>query len=152
MLQRNWFLVSNLNFETNSELQLDLRTSFGAGGGKYLIHSNKTLLYLAAGFQGNREAAKGNLQYNMEGVVVANYSVYIYDFPEVSFNLSGDILPSLTDPGRVRTTLDSNLKWEVFNDFYLKWTFYYTYDSKPLSEGAAKNDWAITLLGVEYKL
>lgn len=152
LLPRNWFLVSNLIFETNSELQLDLRTSFGAGGGKFLIRSNKTSLYFAGGLQGNKEEARGNIQYNLEALIASNYSVYIYDFPEVSFSLSADVLPSLTDRGRVRTSIDSNLKWEVFNDFYLKWTFYYTYDSKPLSAGAAKNDWAITLLGIEYKL
>jgi hypothetical protein len=152
LLPRNWFLVSNLIFETNSELQLDLRTSFGAGGGKFLIRSNKTSLYLAGGLQGNKEESRGNIQYNLDAMIASNYSVYIYDFPEVSFNLSADVLPSLTDRGRVRTSIDSNLKWEIFNDFYLKWTFYYTYDSRPLSEGAAKNDWAITLLGLEYKL
>jgi hypothetical protein len=141
-----------LIFETNSELQLDLRTSFGAGGGKFLIRSNKTSLYLAGGLQGNKEESRGNIQYNLDAMIASNYSVYIYDFPEVSFNLSADVLPSLTDRGRVRTSIDSNLKWEIFNDFYLKWTFYYTYDSRPLSEGAAKNDWAITLLGLEYKL
>jgi len=152
LLRSNWFLVSNLSLETNSELELDLRTSFGAGGGKYLIRSNKTTLYVAGGLQGNKEEANSSIQYNLEGVITSNYSVYIYDFPEVSFHLSADVLPSLSVSGRVRATIDSNLKWEVFNDFYLKWTFYYNYDSNPLSEGAARNDWAITLLGVEYKL
>jgi hypothetical protein len=152
LLRSNWFLVSKLNFETSSELQLDLRTSFGAGGGKHLIRSNRTQLYIAGGIQGNKEEAKGNIQYNLEGLFTGSYSVYIYDFPEVSFTLSSDLIPSLSDPGRVRAQIDSNLKWEIFNDFYLKWTFYYNFDSKPLSEGAAKSDWALTLLGVEYKL
>jgi hypothetical protein len=34
----------------------------------------------------------------------------------------------------------------------LKWTFYYSYDSRPLSTTASKSDWAISLLGLEYKL
>jgi hypothetical protein len=152
LLRRNWFLVSNLGFESSSELRLDLRTSFGVGGGKHLIHSNRTTLLIAGGIQGNKEEATGQIQYNLEGLVTANYKVYIYESPEVSFNLSADVIPSLNDPGRIRTSVDSNLKWEIFNDFYLKWTFYHSFDSKPLSEGAAKYDWAITLLGVEYKL
>jgi hypothetical protein len=152
LLKRNWFLVSKLSLETSSEQQLDLRTSFGAGGGKNLIHSNRSTLYIAGGLLGNKEESKGAIQYNLEGTFGVDYSVYIYDFPEVSFNISADLIPSLSDAGRVRATIDSNLKWEVFNDFYLKWTFYYNYDSRPLSVDAAKYDWAITLLGLEYKL
>ncbi len=152
LLRRNWFVVSNLGFESSTELELDLRTSFGAGAGKHLVHSNRTTLFLAGGIMGNKEEARGNIQYNLEGVVTMNYKVYIYESPEVSFNLSADILPSFSVSGRVRTSVDSNLKWEIFNDFYLKWTFYHNFDSKPLSEGASKNDWAITLLGIEYKL
>jgi hypothetical protein len=53
---------------------------------------------------------------------------------------------------RVRSRIDSNLKWEVFKDFYLKWTFFYSYDSKPLSKDGEKSDWAVSLVGLEYKL
>ena len=88
----------------------------------------------------------------MEGLLTANYSVFIYDNPDVSFNLTTKLIPSLSNLGRVRLDIDSNLKWEIFSDFYLKWTFFYNFDNQPLTEGAEKNDWAVTLLGVEYKL
>ncbi len=78
--------------------------------------------------------------------------MFVYDSPKLTFNISGQISPSLSDLGRVRADIDSNISWEIFHDFYLKWTFYYTYDSRPLSTTAAKNDWAVSLLGIEYKL
>ena len=149
---KNWFLVSSLTGENNSELGLDLRTTLSLGGGNSVIHTNFSRLYLALGIQGNREKSAENNQNNVEGLLVADYSIFIYDNPEVSFNLSGDLIPSLTTLGRVRADINSSLKWEIFSDFYLKWTFYYNFDSQPLSETAEKNDWAITLLGVEYKL
>jgi hypothetical protein len=151
-LPKNWFLNSALSAQSNTELQLDLRTSLSVAGGNSLIISNSTHLFGALGVQGTRELSKGGNQYNMEGLVVVDYSVFIYDNPEVSFTMNSKLIPSLSDWGRVRFEIDSNLKWEVFNDFYLKWTFFYNFDSRPLTEGAAKNDWAITLLGVEYKL
>jgi len=151
-LPNNWFLTSSLSAESNTELQLDLRTSLAGGGGNSFIISNSTHLYGALGVQGTRELSKGGNQYNLEGLVVVDYSVFIYDDPEVSFTLSSKLIPSLSDWGRLRFDIDSNLKWEIFNDFYLKWTFFYNFDSRPLTEGAAKNDWAVTLLGVEYKL
>jgi len=151
-LPKNWFLVSALSLESNTELQLDLRTSLAVGGGNRIVNTNSTRLYIALGIQATRELSTGGTQNNMEGLVTANYSVFIYDNPDVSFNLSPKLTPSLSNLGRVRFDIDSNLKWEIFSDFYLKWTFFYNFDSQPLTEGAEKNDWAVTLLGVEYKL
>ena len=152
ILPKNWFLLSMLNLESNSEQDLDIRTSVTLGGGNAFIRNNTSVLYAALGLQGNREVSLGEAQFNLEGVLTTHYSVFIYDDPEVSFTLTGDLIPSLTTLGRIRTTIDSNLKWEIFNDFFLKWTFYYNFDSQPLSATAERNDWAITLIGVEYKL
>ena len=152
ILPKNWFLITSFSLESNSELELDLRSNWGLGGGKSLIRTNFTNFYLASGVQFNRETSKGVEQYNVEAIVEANYSVFIYDDPEVSFDIKVDLIPSLNDFGRLRSNINSNLRWEVFNDFFLKWTFFYTHDNKPLSDTAAKSDWAITLLGLEYKL
>jgi hypothetical protein len=152
LLPRNWFLISMLNLESNSEQDLDLRTSLTMGGGNAFIRTNTSILYAALGLQGNRETSLGDVQFNLESVFTGQYTVFIYDNPEVSFTLTGDLIPSLTTLGRIRTKIDSNLKWEVFSDFFLKWTFYYNFDSQPLSETAERNDWAITLIGLEYKL
>ena len=152
ILPKNWFLLSSVSLESNSELELDLRSNWGVGGGKSLVRTNFTIFYLAGGVQFNRETSKGVKQFNLEGIAQANYSVFIYDDPEVSFDIKVDLIPSLNNFGRLRSNITSNLKWEVFNDFYLKWSFYYTHDNRPLSETAAKTDWAVTLLGLEYKL
>jgi len=152
ILPKNWFLLSMLSLESNSEQDLDLRTSLTLGGGNAFIRTNSSILYAALGLQGNRERSLGDDQFNLEGVLTTQYTVFIYDDPEVSFSLTVDLIPSLTTLGRFRSKIDSNLKWEVFNDFFLKWTFYYNYDNQPLSTDAEKNDWAVTLIGVEYKL
>ncbi len=155
VLPKNWFLLSQFTAESNSELQLDqldLRTSVGLGAGKSIVKSNFSHLYTALGFQGNRERSNEDHQVNFEGILAAGYSIFIYDDPEVSFDVTASAYPSLNDPGRVRTDVASSLKWEVFNDFYLKWTFYYSFDSRPLSGSTEKSDWALTLVGFEYKL
>jgi len=152
LFPNNWFLVSSLYLESNSELQLDLRTTLALGGGNGIVNTNFSRLYAALGLQATREESSGDYQNNLEAFLVARYSVFIYDDPEVSFDLSGQIIPSLSSLGRVRTSIDSSLKWEIFSDFYLKWSFYFNSDSQPLSETAEKYDWAVTLLGLEYKL
>jgi hypothetical protein len=152
VLPNNWFLVSNVSLESNSELELDLRTTLALGGGNSLVSNNFTRLNAAVGLQATRENSGGNYQNNMETFLVANYSVFIYEAPKVSVNLSAQLIPSLTSLGRVRTSVNSSLNWEIFSDFYLKWSFYFNSDSQPLSETAEKYDWAVTLLGLEYKL
>lgn len=152
LLPKKWFTFTELSAESNTEMDLDIRTSLTLGGGNALIRNNRSYLYAAAGFLGNREASLGDEQYNIEGMFRAAYEIFVFDSPEVSFTFTGDLIPSLNDLGRVRTNIDSNLKWEIFSDFYLKWTFYYNFDSRPISEGSEKTDWAVTLIGVEYKL
>jgi hypothetical protein len=152
MLPKNWFLISMLNLESNSEQDLDLRTSLTLGGGNAFIRNNTSILYAALGLMGNREISLGDAQFNLEGVLTIQYTVFIYEDPEISFNFTGELIPSLTTLGRVRTKIDSNLKWEIFNDFKLKWTFFYNFDSQPLSTTAERGDWAVTLIGIEYSL
>jgi hypothetical protein len=152
LLPRKYFLISSLSGENSSEQQLDLRTSAAIGVGNSIILNNTSHFFIAAGILGNREWSQGNTQFNLEGKVTLNYTIFIYDSPEVSLNMRGDLIPSINDPGRIRTQFDSNLRWEVFTDFFLKWTFFYSYDSRPLSSEAKKSDWAISLLGLEYKL
>jgi hypothetical protein len=152
LLPRRYFLLSTLLGESNSEQELDLRTSAGIGFGNSLVYTNSSHFFVAAGITGNREWSSDIVQFNLEGRVTLNYSVFIYDSPEVTFDIRADLIPSINDPGRVRSQVDSNLRWEIFHDFYLKWNFYFSYDSRPLSETASKYDWAISLLGLEYKL
>lgn len=152
LLPKKWFLISEFTVESNSAMDLDIRTSLTLGGGNAVMRTNSSYLYVAMGLLGNREVSLGEEQFNLEGLIKSEYSIFIYDSPEVSFTLTGDLLPSLNNLGRVRADIDSNLKWEIFNDFYLKWTFYFSYDSRPISETSEKNDWAVTLIGVEYKL
>jgi len=152
LLPKNWFLVSQVLLESNSELELDLRTTLAFGGGNRLVNTNFTLFNTAAGLQATRENSSEDVQNNLEAFVASRYKVFIYDDPEVSIDISAQVIPSLSTLGRVRTNINSSVNWEIFNDFYLKWSFYFNSDSQPLSETAEKFDWGITLLGIEYKL
>jgi hypothetical protein len=152
LFPKKWFLLSQFNLESNTEMDLDLRTSISEAIGNSFIRTNRTFLYAAVGLLANKEVSLGVGQFNLEGILSSQYSVFIYDDPEVSFDITAELIPSLTTLGRVRTTIDSSLKWEVFTDFFLKWTFWHNYDSQPISTDAEKIDWAVTLIGLEYKL
>lgn len=151
-LPNKWFVLGQFTAESNTELELDLRTGLLAVIGKSIVLTNRMRWDMGLGILANREQSSALSAYNLEGVVGGEYSVFISDAPDITFSLEGQVIPSLNDPGRIRTEINSNLRWEVFSDFYLKWTLYHSFDSRPLSSEAARVDWAISMLGVEYKL
>ncbi len=73
LLPHNWFLVSGLTGESNSEQELDLRTSFAAGGGKSLVHTYRSTLNIGAGLQATRELSQGDTQNNLEGLIMSEF-------------------------------------------------------------------------------
>lgn len=135
--------------EHNSELNLDLRTNIGGGFGNNFIYSNRSIAFASIGLQANREFTSDSVTNNLEGVITLSYSVFKYNSPKIDFTLSSILYPNITTTGRVRTTTDSKLRWEILNDFYLTQSLYFTYDTKPLAANAEKGDWSFSI-GFEF--
>jgi hypothetical protein len=150
LLPNNWSLNGRVLGESNSEFKLDLRTSVILGAKLSFISSNKQLLQLGGGVSLNREFSGSLQQNNLEGVFGFNYSIFIVNTPEVTFNSEAYIAPSFTTSRRYRSNINSDLKWELFSDFYLKWNLFFSSDNKPLSGVDVRNDWGASI-GIEYK-
>jgi len=135
-----WYVNGNFNMDQNDELNLDLRTSIGGGGGRFLIQSNNMLLGLEVGLQFAQEQLTGEPEKvdSVEATFAADWDWFLFDDPELDWSTQLEVFPNLSDWGRVRATFDTSLQWEVIND--LKWgiSFYSTFDSRPPStdEGA----------------
>jgi hypothetical protein len=145
-LVKKWFLSGNVSLQTNSELGIDLRFLLGAGPGLGLIRSNKSDLATLAGLVFNREwsANKSDAQSTLEGYAAFKFKRFRYEKPELDWDTSFIIYPSLTPIGRIRSSFDTKLKWEIIRKFYWNLTFTFSSDSKP-PQGAAKTDWSIVL-------
>lgn len=150
VLPDNWSIKGRVFAESNSYFLLDLRTTVALGPNYFFIRSNKQQLSGGTGLLANKEFSGNLTQNNLEGLLQVSYRLFIFDTPEISINVSSNLIPSLSDFGRIRNETDANIRWEVFNDFYLKLTFYNSYDNKPLSGVNVRNDWGTTL-GLEYK-
>jgi len=148
-----WFTGVIVGLERNDELGLDLRTSVGAGGGRYLRQTNSTTLSLTGGLQLSRENVAGNLEDEdtLEAFATLAWDWFRYDTPELDFSTNLQIIPNLTDTGRVRAELDVSMKWEMVEDLFWQLEFYDSYDSDPVVPGAEDNDYGvITSLGWEF--
>jgi hypothetical protein len=151
-LENRWFWAGRIGAEENTELGIQLRTSFGGGAGFNIIQTNKNFLNTLAGLSLNREwfIDSTEARNNLEGLISSNYQIFIYDHPKVSLETALNIFPGLTDFGRVRSNFDANLDWEIFLDFYWVVSFYFNYDNKPTGN-ASQSDYRVET-SIKYEL
>ena len=150
LLPNRWFLGAVLRLDRNDELALDLRTSVGASGGRYVRQTNTSTLSLVGGLQLSRENVAGDLEDEdtVEAVATLAWDWFRYDTPELDFSTKLEVIPNLTDTGRVRAEFDVGMKWEMIEDLFWELEFYDSFDSDPIVQGAEKNDYGvITSLG-----
>ena len=143
--EHNWLAGSTVGLEQNTELGIKLRGLLNAFGGYTLIQSNENLLYSALGLSLNREIFTDTTQSttNLEGLLAAQYQLFIYDHPKVGLRTKVEVFPGLTDWGRIRANYDITLSWEIIIDLYWELSGYYSYDNKPTSD-ASSYDYNIT--------
>ena len=148
-----WLTGAVVRLERNDELALDLRTSIGFGGGRNIRQTNSSTLSLTGGLQLSRENVAGNLadEDTLEAFATLSWDWFRYDTPELDLSTNLQVIPNLTDSGRVRAELEVSLRWEMIADLFWQLEFYDSYDSDPVVEGAEENDYGvITSLGWEF--
>jgi hypothetical protein len=140
-----WVALIRGQLEQNRELGFDLRSSAAAGGGRYLVQNARDSLLAGLGLSVNREKpTEGESITNVEALAFVAYDRFSYDFPnlDVSVGLRG--FTSLSESGRHRLEVDAQLKRELVKDFYATLRGYDSYDSRPPTEGARRNDYGVT--------
>jgi hypothetical protein len=156
-----WFNSFVVGFESNDELGLDMRSSFGASIGRFLVQTSTSELGLMGGLIASTEnlsasgppTTEGNIssQENLEGLLGLQYSRFVFDDPSVDLTTKLTVFPSITDPGRTRAQLDINFRWEMVSDLFWDLSYYNTYDSDPPSGSLSTNDYGmVTSIGWSF--
>jgi hypothetical protein len=140
-----WFWSTYAKIENNEELELDLRGTVAAGGGRYVVQSNRTLLSWTAGLAGNREwyAGAEEPKDNLEAVLSVDYQLFVFGSRDTDVTVRFSVLPNITSWGRVRSTVDAKLKHEFLSDLYFSVGVLADFDSDPPTEGQ-QTDWNLT--------
>jgi len=140
-----WVAVVRGQLEQNRELGFDLRSSAAGAGGRYLAQGHRDKLLAGIGLSLNREQpTEGEGTTNVEALAVLTYDRFSYDFPNLDLSVSMIGFASLSDGGRYRLELDAGIKREVVKDFYVTLRGYESYDRRPATEGAPRNDYGAT--------
>ncbi len=152
LLEDRWFWATVGSFERNDELGIDLRSLGGAGYGRFLVQTGRTLWSLTGGLALVNEQLAGDedAQTSLEGFFNTEYEFFTYDTPKTTLTTSLTVFPSITESGRVRSSLDFALRRELIEDLFVEISVYDSYDSDPPQEGE-KNDYGIvTSLGYTF--
>ena len=138
--------------ERNTELDLNLRTTAGAGYGRYFVQTNSADWVGGLGLAYSHENyAGGEVFDSLEAVLITSFSIFRYDFPETDIGGSVSLIPSLTQSGRFRSEADLRAKYEFVDDLYFELKVYGSYDSKPPIEDSEKSDYGVvTSLGYSF--
>jgi uncharacterized protein DUF481 len=143
--QNRWVALVGAKLEQNRELGFDLRTSAHAGGGRYLVLGRQDKLLAGLGLSLNREQpTEGEGTTNLEATATVNYDRFAHDFPKVDVSVVLAGFASLNEGGRYRMEVDARLKRELVRDFYATLRGFESYDSRPATEGAPRNDYGVT--------
>jgi hypothetical protein len=144
-LADRWFLQGFGGFEGNDELGLDLRSTVGGAYGRYLAQTSHQEWAAYVGLAYAREQYVGRDQADsLEGVLGTQYSFFRYDVPEASLDATLNVLPSLTQSGRVRAEGKLRSRYEIVKDLFFEVSLYGSYDSDPGETALSNSDYGLT--------
>ena len=140
-LNRNSFVAALSDLLHSSQQDLNLRTTLGGGYGRYLKRTtNSNLAWLGGVVYINESfgTSAGNpSDQSMEAVAGLQYNYVRFNLGE--FQSQVRVFPGLSDSGRVRLTTNNSLTIKLRNNFYLQFTFWDNFDSRPPAT-ARKNE------------
>lgn len=134
-LPRDWLVGASINFLTNTEQALELRTTSKLGIGKFLIHTNKHYWKALGGISLNNENFSNTTESrsSVEGFVGSELN--LFDIGDLSLFNSIFVYPSFTESGRWRSDLKLDLKYDLPRDFYVRFGVTLNYDNRPAVVG-----------------
>ena len=141
-----WYAGGIANFLSSSEQQIDLQTTLGGALAIRPVFTNKTNLAFIGGLaytlqQDASDTTSTAASNSLNAAVAIQYSTFRFD--STSFDTTVWVYPGLTTPGRVRMTLNEDIYFKFYRDFYLRGSFYDNFDNRPV-EGAPSNNLGFT--------
>lgn len=148
-LPKDWFLLYNFNYLSNTEQLIQSRVGNQIGLGKYLVHTNKTYFGFQAGVNLNSESYFDDTPSKNSGEGMLGAELNLYDIGDLNLLTNLMAYPSFTEKSRFRTDFKLDIKYDFFSDFYVKLGTTMNFDNQPIA-GATKLDYVIqTTLGWE---
>lgn len=139
---------ARINFLSNSEQNLALRSTAMLGTGYYLARTNSLYWTVIGGLAYNNEDFEENLEGTTESAdrtsleAALSTELNLYDIGDLDLLTNIYWYPSLTEAGRQRVDYKLDLSYDLPLDFYIKTGLTINYDSQP-APGASDIDYVV---------
>lgn len=142
----NWYGGGIANFLSSSEQQIDLQATLGGALAIRPIYTNRTNLTLIGGLTYTNQTNASDTTsttstHSIDAAAAVQFSTFRFD--STSFDTTVWVYPGLTTPGRVRMTLNQDIYYKFYRDFYIRGSFYDNFDDRPVV-GAPSNNLGFT--------
>ena len=133
-IRPKWSSLAMGSLEQNTELDLKLRALLLGGGLHRFIYTNRSRFDSATGLALNDEhyfSIDQAARTSLEAFASVGYEYFKFNTPKADVTVRFTVFPSLTESGRIRTTLDAKLRWEIIKDLNWAITIYTSTDNQP---------------------
>lgn len=128
----NWFLAGLGSYLQSTEQQISAQETVGGGIGRFLKRTNNTSISLVGGgaWQGTNYSQSSIPAQNVAAALIYG-NVKFFRFSKTNLDFTGTVVPALSDPGRVRSSINATYYIKIISD--LKWniSFYGNWDNRP---------------------
>ena len=141
LLGDRWYANTTQDFLNSDEQSLDLRTTIGFGGGRYLLRSPSQYLAVGGGLAWTREDYTDpaiETQDSTEAYLGTEFMTEKLRIADLVTRFT--YYPSLTIDDRYRINYTFDLDFNLPGDWYIRTSLFENYDSQPPA-GLSKNDW-----------
>ncbi len=144
-LPKRWSALAFLSAEQNSEINLDRRILGGAAAARFLAQTNHVLLQSMVGLLVTNERSTGATESrnNLEAILGGEVNWFRFNTPKLDISALLNVLPGITEFGRVRIDAETRARYELISDFTVGLTFWDNFDSRPPSGARSSNDFGI---------
>lgn len=153
-IRPKWFSLSQVQLEQNTELDLKMRMILQGGAAYRFLNTYRTRFASAAGLALNDEryftAGKAD-RVSLEMFAAVGYEYFKFNTPKTDLSTYFTVYPSLTERGRIRTNLNTDISWEIIKDLSWVISLYLSTDNQPPeadaeegTEEASGTDYGIT--------
>ncbi len=140
-LGSRWYVNTTQDFLNSEEQGLDLRTTIGGGGGRYLMRSSAQHLAVGGGLAWtNENYTDATLPTKDSADAYLSTEFMTEKLKITDFITRFTYYPSLTISNRYRLAYRFDLDFNLPGDWYFRVGFFDNYDSKP-PEGFSRNDY-----------
>lgn len=142
----NWYYTGVADFLQSSVLGVQLQSMFGGGIGRNVVNTGASFFTVYGGFawqQINYQQAIQPAQTQRVTSALIGTQVKLFRFDRTTLTLSANVLPALSDPGRVLFNFNAAYYVKLWGK--LKWncSFYTNLDNRP-PPGFATSDYGAT--------